>query len=156
MQGKGQKSTTPAEKHAKGKPPSPPHLPSRHQKQQPPNDPKSLSALSLANKQEIERLTHHAKQMSVLSQVRSALSSLRVVTLENNFRRILCLVISLGHKHPLIKWSIKLALHEASQETGRSPWDIERELYRVMYRRDAEPIEKLVRFAEADRADRSK
>jgi hypothetical protein len=110
------------------------------------------TTLSTANKQEIERLTHtcYTQQTSILARSRAALSSMRVVTLENNFRRVLCLVVSLGHKHPRIKWNIKLALHEvALEKTGRSTWDIERELYRVMYSQEYDPLKKLEQLRHA-------
>jgi hypothetical protein len=111
--------------------------------------PHTTTSLSLANRAELERLTliRFTKQMSILAQAKSALASMQVTTMENNFRRVLCLVVSLGHQHPRIKWSIKLALHEAAFETGRTTWDIERELYRLMYRRDTDPLAKLVRLS---------
>jgi hypothetical protein len=131
----------------KGKPPRQPH-PAADLKRPPPQ---SLT-LSSANKQEVERLVHarYAKQTTILAKAKSALSSLRVATLENNFRRVLCLVVSLGHQHPHIKWSVKLALHEAAVETGRSVWDVERELYRIRFRRDANPLEKMVQLVADD------
>jgi hypothetical protein len=104
------------------------------------------TTLSAANKQEIERLTHvcYTQQTSILARTRAAISSMRVVTLENNFKRVLCLVVSLSHQHPRIKWSIRMALHQvALEETGRSSWDIERDLYRVMYSREHNPLKGL-------------
>ena len=114
------------------------------------------TSLTVTHKQEIERLTRLRcdKQTTILAQVQSAMSSLSVSTLEDHFRRVLCWVVSLGHRHPRIKWSIKLALHEAAVETGRSVWDVERELHNVRYHRDAEPLEKLVRLADDDKTTR--
>lgn len=130
-----------------------------HQKKhQPPAVPKrpTPTSLTVTHKQEIERLTRLRcdKQTTILAQVQSAMSSLSVSTLEDHFRRVLCWVVSLGHRHPRIKWSIKLALHEAAVETGRSVWDVERELHNVRYHRDAEPLEKLVRLADDDKTTR--
>ena len=105
--------------------------------------------LSATNKEEIERLTklRYSEYTSALSQAKSALSSMLVVTLDKHFRGVLCLVVSLGYSYPLIKWSIKLALHKVAVETGRSNWDIERELYRVMYRKDSDALKKLTQLS---------
>jgi len=105
--------------------------------------------LTSANKQEIDRLTQlrYTEHTSILSQVKSALASMLVVTLDENFRRVLGLVVSLGHKYQRIKWNLKLALHMAAFETGRSTWEIERELYCVRYRRDVDPLAKLAKLS---------
>ena len=110
---------------------------------------KSSIILSTANKQEIERLTklRYSEYTSVLSQAKAALSSMLTTTLDMNFRRILCLVVSLGYQYPHVKWSIKLALHGVAEDTGRSNWDVERELHRVMYKKESDALKTLTRFA---------
>lgn len=104
-----------------------------------------ITAFSTANKQEIERLTslRYTEYTSILSQVKAGMSSMPIITLDKYIKRVMCLVVSLGHQFPYIKWSIKLALHEAAVETGCSNWDIERGLYRAMYSRDDAALSKL-------------
>lgn len=104
---------------------------------------------SHAQKQEIisRVIAYCTLQISVLSQASRALASMDVSTLDHRFKHIACLVVSLGCLHPRIKWRIRKALHDVAFHTGRSTWDIERELYRWAYRRDSLPLEKLVRFS---------
>ena len=103
-------------------------------------------ALSSATKHEIKRLTElgHAKHVSILEQVTRALASMEVT--DKHFTHVVCLIVSLGRQHPRIRWSMRLALHKWAK--GCSVWEVERQLYRLMYRRDAEPLQKLVGMAE--------
>ena len=107
---------------------------------------KKTTPLSVANKKEVDRLTQirYREHTSVLAQVKHSMSSMLVVTLDYNFKYVLCLVASLSHQYPHIKWSIKLAMHEAATETGRSVWDVERELQCLVKRRDTGPLAKLL------------
>jgi hypothetical protein len=111
----------------------------------PPPPPKPI-ALSSATKHEIKRLTElgHAKHVSILEQVTRALASMEVT--DKHFTHVVCLIVSLGRQHPRIRWSMRLALHKWAK--GCSVWEVERQLYRLMYRRDAEPLQKLLRMAE--------
>ena len=114
---------------------------------------KNPIALTTANKKEIDHLTHlrFTQYTSTLSQVKSTLSSIQFAKLDENFRRVLCLVTSLCRQFPRVKWNIKLALHDVMVETGRSNWDIERELYKVLYRQDVDPLEKLMKLSDGKR-----
>ncbi len=102
--------------------------------------------LSRANKLEIISLaqSRYREHTNILTQTRSVLSSMQVATLDMNFQRVLGLVVSIGKAFPRIKWSVKLALHMAAVETGRSTWDVERGLYNML-RKDKiqDPLEKL-------------
>jgi hypothetical protein len=106
--------------------------------------------LSRANKQEILHLTQsrYTEHTSILAQARSVLSSMQVTILDTNFQRVLGLVVSIGKAFPRIKWSVKLALHMAAIETGRSVWDVERGLYNML-RKDKiqDPLAKLKALA---------
>lgn len=107
------------------------------------------TSLTSSNKQEIEHTTsvRCSEHESALSRTRRALASMMVVTLENRFGRVLRLVTSVYRKFPRIKWSIKLALHEYASETCRSVWEIERELHRVRYSCEMDPLAQLESLA---------
>jgi hypothetical protein len=111
-----------------------------------PSKPPVLSAVA---KREIDRLTalRCTKHASVLAQVRQALASMGDAVFEKHFKHIVCLIVSLGHQHPRICWSLRQALHQRGVDGKRSHWAVERQLYRWMHRRDAEPLQKLVRMA---------
>ena len=119
---------------------------SNHSSASPP--PKS-NTLSSAAKQEISRLTylHHTQHISILAQVQQALSSMGSAVFKAHFKHIMCLIVSLGHQHPRVRWSLRQALHKRAAG-GFSVWEVERQLYRWMYRRDVDPLQKLVRLAE--------
>ena len=94
-------------------------------------------SLSTSSKSEIARLTsiRLSDHTSTLVQVQQALSSMKTKTLSRQFKFVACLIVSLGHLYPRIKWSLRLLLHEAVAG-ARSHWAVERELYWVRYRRD--------------------
>jgi hypothetical protein len=106
-------------------------------------------SLSSSSKSEIARLTsiRLSDHISTLAQVQQALSSMKTKTLSRQFKFVACLIVSLGHLYPRIKWSLRLLLHEAVAG-ARSHWAVERELYWVRYRRDGEPLRKLVGMVE--------
>lgn len=114
--------------------------------------PASSTTLSSSSKSEIARLTslRLSDHISALVQVTQALRSMSRARLSRQFKFVACLIVSLGYLYPRIKWSLRLLLHEAVADT-RSHWAVERELYWVRHRRDADPMQKLVALAEKKR-----
>ena len=153
---KKQSSSSDRKGGKKGKPSSspPPPPPSNTPKQHPPAivTPPSPSppviVLSQSNKQEIQRLAtlRFTRYNSTLMQVKTTLSAANATVLDKNLRRIMSLVVSLSHRYPRIKWSIRLAMHEVAAQTGMSVWDVERALYRLRYRKEADPLAKLMKL----------
>ena len=106
--------------------------------------------LSSDDKKEIVRLaqSRYVEHTKTLSQVNSTLGFMQVATLDDHFHRVLSLVVSLGRAFPRIKWSLRLALHKVADETGRSVWDIERDLHRAMHAPAVQdPLTKLKRMS---------
>ena len=129
-------------KQTKGKPQqlASSHMPGKatHTKQSSPKE----SLLSAANKQEIDRLTdiRYTEHMSTLTQVRSTLSSMPVSTLDDHFGRVLRSIVQIYSKFRRIKWNVKLAVHQVASDTGRSTWDIEREIHCAVLKLHSEPV----------------
>jgi hypothetical protein len=154
--GKKKQSSSSDKKDKKGKPssspptPQPSNTPKQHPPAivTPPSPPPPVIVLSHANKLEIQRLAtlRFTRYNSTLMQVKTTLSAANATVLEKNLRRIMSLVVSLGHRYPRIKWSIRLAMHEVAARTGMSVWDIERMLYRLRYRKEADPLAKLMKL----------
>lgn len=120
-------------KQTKGK-----QLVGNHTKQSYPKEP----TLSSANKQDIDHLAdiRYTEHMSTLTQVKTTLSSMPVATLDDHFGRVLRSIVQIYSKFRRIKWNIKLAVHQAASDTGRSTWDIEREIQCAVLKLHSEPV----------------
>lgn len=106
-------------------------------------------SLTPAQKEEVVRLARlrYKEHVSAVQRAKDALRSMSTVALDKNFSPVSRLVAALSAQYPLVRWNIRLAFHGVLFHTGRSNWDIERELFR--WQRDktiADPLAKLERL----------
>ena len=111
-----------------------------HQKKRPKTATPRLTPVDARSIEEAAAKSHE-KHLRVLKDVDAALRTMRDFTPQ--FQRVASLVVRLGYDYPRIKWSLRLALHEAAVDIEDMPaWQaIDAMRWRAV---DAEPLQALI------------